>query len=157
METHKHHKNPKGLLRYRDCLPHPTVKMETTDIINDETYPLSQVNSIYEPLISYKFKPCKSYTFIIADMHKINPKAPSTTSIYLHLLKVNNSVVVHPYVPLSPQSIGLHAYHVFVYEQCEDFNLHHVLRRENFQLDEFVEFNRLKKVAELVFYTSRLL
>ena len=140
-----------------------TVKIKDLNVCNDEYYKLNEVDSIFEPLVGFNYSPCKNYTTIMIDTDAIDDLNPFQTYLYLHMLKINNSIILNPYVPPAPYvavnsslDTKIHTYEFLLFEQTHEMKHLAFMTRANFNLKKFVKKHSLKLVGTLKFKTSKI-
>ena len=133
------------------------VFINDTKLIDQKLYPLELFYSGYIPKIKSNIDPKKYYTIMIVD-----EDAPSKTNpinkYMIHLLVINNKTTIFDYAPPNPPvNSGPHRYHILVYEQSNSLDKSNIkiLSRVKFDLDKFVQTNKLKLFDRFMFQTKR--
>lgn len=128
------------------------------------------------PKISFNQKQQKKFTILMVD-----PDAPSRSNpiykYWLHLLTINNNnnsnsnnnnIIVNYEPPSPPKKSGKHRYIFYLLEQSHDLNKDNIIipkkfidkngspkERNNFNLGEFIENNKLKIIDSIYFETEK--
>ena len=133
------------------------VYIKNIELIDKKLYSLELFNSGEKLNIKSKINPTKYYTIIIVD-----PDAPTKSNpinkYVIHLLVINNKTTLFDYSPPNPPvNSGPHRYHILVYEQPYELDKSNIkiLSRVKFNLDKFVETNKLKLFDRFMFKTER--
>ena len=133
------------------------VYIKNIELIDKKLYPVDLFYSGDKPNIKSQIDPTKLYTIMIVD-----EDAPTKTNpinkYMIHLLVINNKTTIFDYTPPNPPAnSGSHRYHILVYEQPNNLDKSNIniLSRGKFDLDKFVQTNKLKLFDKFMFKTER--
>ena len=133
------------------------VYIKNIELIDKKLYPLDLFVNGNKPNIKSHVDPKKFYTIMIVD-----EDAPSKTNpinkYVIHLLVINNKTTLFDYSPPNPPvNSGQHRYHILVYEQSNllDKSKIKINSKVKFDLDKFVQTNKLKLFDKFMFKTEK--
>ena len=133
------------------------VYIKNIELIDKKLYPLDLFYTGDKLNIKSQIDPTKYYTIIIVDPDAPNRLNP-INKYMIHLLVINNKTTIFDYAPPNPSAnSGPHRYHILLYKQSNKLDISNIkiLSRGKFDLDKFVQTNKLKLFDRFMFKTER--
>ena len=138
-----------------------SVEINNVIVHNGDHLPLNKVQT--KPKINYKKQQGDNYTIIMVD-----PDAPAKNNpiykYWLHLLITNNDQTIVPFEPPTPPiNSGEHRYIIYLLKQKTIINKSEIkvsndkngnIKRNNFNLAEFIHDHKLEIVDSVYFITE---
>jgi phosphatidylethanolamine-binding protein (PEBP) family uncharacterized protein len=115
-------------------------------IHNGEYIDLNDVQK--RPVVKFSIPSNKFYTLLMVD-----PDVPAPNKSILHWMVVNNTDTVMDFKPSKPPGPDEHRYYLYLLEQPDKINVP-TYGRTHFSTNSFINNNRLKPIASVMYKTS---
>lgn len=126
------------------------VKIKDYFIIPNECYDYKKFDNDKLIILS-DLKKNIFYTTLIIDVDAPTKNNP-IYSDFIHYLKVNNNEIIIDYMPPSPPKMsGEHRYIIYIFEQENKINNLKIDKRNNFNLQIFINNYKLKEFDKFIF------